>query len=85
MAVTAQPIARAVAVRPGRQPGRIADDELGVTQMAHAGIPQTVEVYAVEHREYEAPFNYPNFYVELGRGGQKEGGRRRVQPGRSGD
>ena len=42
MAVTAQPIARAVAVRPGRQPGQIADDELGVPQVAHAGIPQTV-------------------------------------------
>ena len=80
MAVTAQPIARAVAVRPGRQPGQIADDELGVPQMAHAGIPQTVEVYAVEHREYEAPFNYPNFYVELGREARKKEGGAEYNP-----
>ena len=80
MVATIQPIARAVSVRPDRQPGKIADDELGVPQMAHAGIPQTAAVYAVEHREYEAPFNYPNFYVELGREARKKEGGAEYNP-----
>lgn len=62
-------IERAIVVRPGREPGVIADEEREVTNIARGNIAQTVEVYKVQHRQYWAPFNYPNFTVELGREG----------------
>jgi len=60
---------RVILIRPGREAGVIADEECEVTKISKESIPQTVEVYHVEHRQYWAPFNYPNFAVELGREG----------------
>jgi len=45
----------------------ILDSEREVTTLAKAGTPQTVVEYTPVVREYWAPFNYPNFCVELGR------------------
>lgn len=48
--------------------------------MAEAGTPQTVEEYRIVHREYQAPFSYPNFYVELGREAKKQDGGAEFNP-----
>lgn len=60
-------IERAISTNPARKPTVIEDYEREVTKMAQANTPQSVEVYTVEHRQYWAPFNYPNARVELGR------------------
>jgi len=61
-------MARAVLMRPGRRPGTFEEEEKEVTRLADAGEAQAVDVYREEHHQYWAPFNYPNFRVELGRG-----------------
>jgi hypothetical protein len=67
MAVETNGIARAVAENPRRRPGKFEDEELEVTRLAKSDEMQSVDVYTIEHREYMAPFKYPNFNVELGR------------------
>lgn len=51
----------------GRMPEYFTEAELEVTRMAAEGTPQQVLEYMTVTREYWAPFNYPNFCVELGR------------------
>ena len=66
---------RAVAARPDRRPGKFEDEELEIMRMGNDGTRQEVVKYRTEQREYGAPFNYPNFHVELGRLARtKEGG-----------
>jgi hypothetical protein len=48
-------------------PDYFTEAELEVTRMAENGTPQQVIEYTTVVREYWAPFNYPNFCVELGR------------------
>jgi len=50
-----------------QMPDYFTEAELEVTRMAENGTPQQVIEYTTVVREYWAPFNYPNFCVELGR------------------
>jgi len=50
---------------------RLTEDERFVERMAENKTPQTREAYTEVVYEYEAPFNYPNVRVELGRGTPK--------------
>lgn len=62
-------IQRALIKNPWRE-GRVAqfsEAELEVTRMAEAHTPQVRTAYTTVTYEYLAPFNYPNFCVELGR------------------
>ena len=75
MAANSRVIVRAVAARPDRRPGKFEDEELEIMRMGNEGTAQEVIKYRTEQREYGAPFNYPNFHVELGREARKrEGG-----------
>jgi hypothetical protein len=62
-------IDRAILKNPVRDqmPDYFTEAELEVTRMAENGTPQQVIEYTTVVREYWAPFNYPNFCVELGR------------------
>ncbi len=62
-------IDRAIFKNPVRDqmPDYFTPAELEVTRMAENGTPQQVIEYTTVMREYWAPFNYPNFCVELGR------------------
>ena len=62
-------IARAVVKNPtrGSVPDYYTGPEREVKRMAADGTPQQVIEYTTVVREYWAPFNYPNFCVELGR------------------
>lgn len=62
-------IDRAIFKNPLRDlmPDYFTEAELEVTRMAENGTPQQVHEYTTVVREYWAPFNYPNFCVELGR------------------
>ncbi len=51
----------------GRKPGVMTELEGELTRMADSGEPQVVETFTKLTRHYEAPFNYPNILVELGR------------------
>lgn len=54
---------------PARQAGKWTEAELQVTRMAKDKTPQVRQAYRTVTYEYEAPFNYPNVKVELGRPG----------------
>ena len=54
---------------PDRQPGKFTEEELEVTRQAEKKAPQTRRAFQTVTYEYEAPFNYPNVNVELGRTG----------------
>jgi hypothetical protein len=62
-------IERAMLKNPLRDqtPDYFTEAELEVIRMAENGTPQHVIEYTTVVREYWAPFNYPNFCVELGR------------------
>jgi hypothetical protein len=51
----------------GKMPDYFTDAELEVTRMAEQDTQQQAVEYVAVVREYWAPFNYPNFCVELGR------------------
>lgn len=50
-----------------RDRGEFTELELEAKKKAEDNVQQSVEVYSTEHRQYWAPFNYPNFCVKLGR------------------
>ncbi len=62
-------IERVAFVNPERKPmpNYFTEAELEVTRMAEQHTPQQVIEFTTVVREYWAPFNYPNFCVELGR------------------
>ncbi len=62
-------IKRAVIKNPWREGrvGEFSDAEQEVVRRAETGEPQVRSAYTTVTYEYEAPFNYPNFLVELGR------------------
>ncbi len=62
-------IARAVVKNPvrGQAAEYYTEQERQVKKMAAEGTPQQVNEYIPVVKEYWAPFNYPNFCVELGR------------------
>src|SRR5512135_450860 len=62
-------IDRVILKNPQRKPlpEYFTDAELEVVRMAENHEPQQVVEYTTVVREYWAPFNYPNFCVELGR------------------
>ncbi len=62
-------IDRVILKNPQRKPlpEYFTDAELEVVRMAENHEPQQVIEFTTVVREYWAPFNYPNFYVELGR------------------
>jgi len=60
---------RAIARNPAREPGKMSDLEREVVRIYRNKEPQKVEVFATKVKQYWAPFNYPNFVVELGRPG----------------
>jgi len=62
-------IERAQIKNPWRRdhPGRMTELEQEVERMAESGEAQTRTAYTPVVYEYWAPFNYPNFCVELGR------------------
>lgn len=60
---------RAIARNPMRKPGKMTDLEREVKRIYRNKEPQKVEVFTTKIKQYWAPFNYPNFVVELGRPG----------------
>lgn len=60
---------RALVKNPWRQehPGQFSEAEQEVVRLAESGTLQEREAYTTITYEYMAPFNYPNFCVELGR------------------
>jgi len=54
---------------PKREPGTFTDEELEVQNLARNNTPQAREQSALRTYTYDAPFNYPNAKVELGRPG----------------
>jgi len=60
---------RAIARNPDREPGQMSDLEREVMRIYLNKEPQKTEVFTTKVKQYWAPFNYPNFTVELGRPG----------------
>ncbi len=60
-------IARARLENPNRPPGEQTESELEVMRVARGRLPQDRKPFQVVHYQYDAPFFYPNFRVELGR------------------
>jgi len=60
---------RAIARNPERLPGKTTELEREVTRIHRNSEKQTVKSFTTKVRQYWAPFNYPNFVVELGRPG----------------
>jgi len=54
---------------PQRVPGQFTQEESEVTRLEESKTPQAREVWRTKTYAYEAPFNYPNIKVELGRPG----------------
>lgn len=61
------PIARARLANPERPPGEQTELEQQVTQIAEQRLRQSRSPFAVVYYQYDAPFFYANFRVELGR------------------
>jgi hypothetical protein len=61
-------IERALIVNPERESvGNITEAEAEIDRIAKQRIPQVRGQFRIEHYQYDAPFFYPNFRVELGR------------------
>lgn len=60
---------RAIPRNPERVPGKTTELEREVTRIHWNDEKQTVESFTTKVKQYWAPFNYPNFVVELGRDG----------------
>lgn len=60
---------RAIARNPERIPGKVTELEREVPRIHQKKEKQTVEIFTTKVKQYWAPFNYPNFVVELGRPG----------------
>ena len=60
-------LARAVVSNPEREGSQMTDTEREVTRIARARAPQVRKTYDLVHYEYDAPFFYENFRLELGR------------------
>jgi len=58
---------RAAIKNPQRVPGQWIESEKEVERIAHGHIQQKKKLLITKTYEYEAPFNYPNVKVELGR------------------
>ena len=54
---------------PSREPGKFTEEELEVTNLAKNKTPQTREVSRPKTYTYNAPFNYENIEVQMGRPG----------------
>ena len=59
-------IDRARLENPAREPGRMTELEGEVRRIVDSGTPQVRRCYQSVTYEYTAPFQYPNFRVELG-------------------
>jgi hypothetical protein len=60
-------IERVRLVNPAREPGQMAPDEREVVNTFRSGVRQVRKAFDIAHYEYDAPFCYKNFRVELGR------------------
>src|SRR5271157_4524769 len=60
-------LARARLENPNRPPGEQTESELEVMRISRGRIAQERKPFQVVHYQYDAPFFYPNFRVELGR------------------
>ena len=60
-------ITRALLRNPQREGQAFTDDEQGILHVARERIPQERRSYQLVSYQYDAPFFYDNFRVELGR------------------
>ncbi|GAG49814.1 unnamed protein product, partial [marine sediment metagenome] len=60
-------IERARLVNPDRQPGRATELERQKIQDMKNKVPQRRRAFQIVHYQYDAPFLYDNFRLELGR------------------
>ena len=60
-------IARAIISNPEREGSTKTELEQEVTRIARAGTPQVRKQFNLVHYQYDAPFFYENFRLELGR------------------